>query len=454
VNRPARVGVVGGGLAGIAASLRAADAGAEVVLIERRAVLGGLTTSIERHGVSYDNGQHVFLRCCTAYREFLERIGATDRVYLQPRLSVPVLAPGKRRATIARNSLPAPFHLVGSLARYRHLTFAERLRSVRAVVALRRLDLDDPILDERTFGDWLGSHGQSEGAINRLWDLIVRPTVNLRAREASLATAAMVFRVGLLDRRDAGDIGWSKVPLVELHGTVATRALSVAGVDVLCDTTVNSLDRRPEGQWALVAGDRVIEVDAVIVATSARGAASLGALESGVVDALGASPIVNVHLVLDRRVTELDFAAAVDSPIEFIFDRTASSGVEPGLQCLAISLSAAEEYVGQPTSELVTHFFEALGELIPAARAAHVVDAFVTRERAATFRASPGVAAHRPNTITREPGLFLAGAWCDTGWPATMEGAVRSGNQSADAALRFANGTHDAGQRRPERIVT
>ncbi|HVB70285.1 MAG TPA: hydroxysqualene dehydroxylase HpnE [Acidimicrobiales bacterium] len=448
-----RVGIVGGGLAGMSAALRAADAGTEVVLLERRPFLGGLTTSIERRGVSFDNGQHVFLRCCSAYRDFIQRIGATEQVHLQARLSVPVLAPVARRATIARNSLPAPFHLVGSLARYRHLSVAERLRLLGAVTALRRLDIDDPTLDARSFGDWLTQHHQSDGAIDRLWDLIVRPTLNVGARDASLALAAMVFQVGLLDERDAGDIGWSKIPLIELHGTLAAQALSDAGVEVVCNATVSSIDRRPDGRWAVRAGDRVHDVDAVIVATPARVAASLGAVDASVADALGASPIVNVHLVLDRRVTDLEFAAAVDSPIEFIFDRTASSGVEPGQQCLSISLSAADEHIATPTDELVASFFRALGELMPAARAARLVDGFVTRERAATFRASPGVGAHRPGAATAEPGVFLAGAWCHTGWPATMEGAVRSGNECADAARAFASGTIDDVSRRPERIV-
>jgi hydroxysqualene dehydroxylase len=453
VTRPVRLGVIGAGLAGMSASLRAADAGAEVVLLERRSFLGGLTTSIERNGLSFDNGQHVFLRCCSAYRDFIQRIGATEHVHLQSRLTVPVLAPGGRRATIARNSLPAPLHLAGSLARYRHLSVVERLRLLSAVTALRRLDLGDPTLDTQSFGEWLTRHHQSDRAIDHLWDLIVRPTLNVGAREASLALAAMVFQVGLLDHRDAGDIGWSKVPLIELHGSIAARALGDAGVEVHRNATVSAVEPRPGGHWALRTSERVHDVDAVIVSTSARVAASLGVIDAGVDEALGASPIVNVHLVLDRRVTDLDFAAAVDSPIEFLFDRTASSGVEPGQQCLAVSLSAAEQYVAQPTDDLVARFFAALGELIPAARAAQLVDAFVTRERAATFRAVPGVGARRPGPVTAQPGVFLAGAWCDTGWPATMEGAVRSGNESADAALGYSAGTIDDVSRRPERIV-
>ena len=160
----------------------------------------------------------------------------------------------------------------------------------------------------------------------------------------------------------------------------------------------------------------------MIVATPLRISAALGAYEREAdLEALGLSPIVNVHLVLDRKVTDLAFAACVDSPVQFVFDRTSSSGASSG-QCLAVSLSAAEDYIGRGSSELVSTFLEALRDLFPAARDARVVDALVTRERAATFRAVPGTRALRPATRTAVPGMFLAGAWCDTGWPATMEG--------------------------------
>jgi uncharacterized protein with NAD-binding domain and iron-sulfur cluster len=154
---------------------------------------------------------------------------------------------------------------------------------------------------------------------------------------------------------------------------------------------------------------------------------------------LGTSPIVNVHLVFDRRVTDLKMAACLDSPIEFLFDRTDASGVAAG-QCLVISLSAADKYVGIGSSELIPMFLDALRELFPRARDAQLLSAVVTRENAATFRATPGVESLRPSTTTAVPGLFLAGAWCNTGWPATMEGAVRSGNEAAAKALGLLSG--------------
>ena len=424
------VAVVGGGLAGITAALACADAGADVTLVERRARLGGLTWSSQRNGLWFDNGQHVFLRCCTEYRGLLDRLGVTGLVELQERMTVPVLSPGGTESVIRRTGLPAPLHLAGSLLRYRHLSVRDRLGLGPAVRALTKLDPDDPASDGTTFGAWLAAHGQSRRAVDALWDLITLPTVNLHADEASLALAARVFRTGLLDDADAGDIGWSRVPLQQLHGDAAAVALAAAGVEVALSTTVSRADAT-----TVVAGGRTLSADAVIVALAHDAAASV--LPPGLLEAperLGASAIVNVHAVLDRRVTDLPMAAVVDSPLQFVFDRTQSSGARDG-QCLAVSLSAADAYLAWPTSDLVRHVVDALGDVFPAARHASVRDASVTREPRATFRGTPGTARLRPPQATSVPGLFLAGAWTATGWPATMEGAVRSGQAAARGAL-------------------
>jgi squalene-associated FAD-dependent desaturase len=438
-----RVVVVGGGLAGVSAALALADAGAEVTLLERRQRLGGLTWSFQRNGLSFDNGQHVFLRCCTAYLRFLERIGARHAVHLQPRLDIPVLSPDGTRASITRGALRAPLHLLPTLARYRHLTVSERLRLAWPALALSRLHPGDPWLDTVTFGNWLSRHGQSDVAIDRLWNLIALPTLNVEASEASLALAVKVFRTGLLDQADAGDIGWSNVPLTELHGVYAGRALDEAGVETVLGAKVQQVVEKTDRGFDVMTDERSYGVDAVVVTTPPEVAQQL--LPQGVLPRelnLGQSPIVNVHLVLDRPVTDLPLAAVVSSPIQFFFDRTASSGLQSG-QCLSISLSAADDYIAQSSSQLVGTFFAALQALLPVARTARLVDGVVTRERAATFRGTPGTAARRPRSRTAMPGLFLAGAWCDTGWPATMEGAVLSGESAAHAI------TEDAGRSAP-----
>jgi squalene-associated FAD-dependent desaturase len=440
VSRP-RICVVGGGLAGMAAALACADAGARVTLVERRRRLGGATWSFRHDGLWFDNGQHVFLRCCTAYRGFLERLGVGDRVQLQPRLDVPVLGPGGRVARLRRGRLPAPAHLGRSLLTYRHLRLQDRLRLVPAALALRRVHLDAVETDQQTFGDWLQRHHQSPAALDALWDLICRPTVNLPAREASLALAAMVFQTGLLTDAAAADIGWAAVPLGELHGEAGRRALERAGVEVVTGAPVTAV-RQADGAFVAGAGGSERAADAVVVAVPHTGVADVAGVPApdGLADRLGVSPIVNVHVVYDRPVTDLEMAAAVGTAVQFVFDRTAGAGLERG-QYLAVSLSAADHEMGLSAEEVKGRTVAALAEIFPRARHARVVDALVSREPAATFRAAPGTRRARPPSLTAVPGLVLAGAWTDTGWPATMEGAVRSGHTAARHALLAAGHT-------------
>jgi squalene-associated FAD-dependent desaturase len=425
-----RVAVVGGGLAGITAALRCADGGAEVTLYEAKPRLGGLTYSMRRGELEVDNGQHVFLRSCTSYLALLDRLGVADQVHLQDRLDIPVASTwDSRRARLRRTGLPAPAHLSGSLLRYRLLSPAQRLRFVRAALALRSVDRDDPANDRRTFGDWLREHGQDARTVQALWDLVGTATLNARADTASLALAAMVFQVGLLTDARAADIGWSRVPLRRLHGDAAAARLAAAGVTVQTATKVTSLSPG----WTVVTPSGPAPADQVILAVPPAVASAL--LPAGVVDAvgLGATPIVNVHIVLRRVVLTEPFLAVVGSPVQWVFDRTVASGLVAG-QYLAVSISAADDLIEAPVARIRPPVLADLGRVL-GVRESDVVDFFVTREREATFRPGPGSRALRPATLTRAPGLYLAGAWTDTGWPATMEGAVRSGDRAAQAAL-------------------
>lgn len=444
--------VVGGGLAGITAALSCADGGARVTLLERRPRLGGATWSFERNGLWFDNGQHVFLRCCTAYRGLLDRIGATDRVHLQQRLDVPVLAPGGRVARIRRGRGPAPLHLARSLLAYRHLGLLDRVRLGRAARALARADLDDPALDEQTFEHWLRAHGQRDESIASLFELITLPTLNVPAAQASAQLGAFVFQVGLLHDAEAADLGWSRVPLARLHAEPAARALELAGVPVRREAQVRAVETVDGSVSAVQLDGERIEADAVVLAVPHDALGALlptGALaDPGSLDGLGVSPIVNVHVVYDRRVTDLTVAAGLGTPVQWVFDRTEAAGLDAG-QCLAVSLSAADRWIGRRASELRDEIVAALASLFPAAGAARVVDAVVTREHTATFRGIPGTRALRPGSRTGVAGLFLAGAWTDTGWPATMEGAVRSGLSAAREALT----TLERTRRLPEEVV-
>jgi squalene-associated FAD-dependent desaturase len=435
---PRRVIVVGGGLAGIAAGLECARAGASVTLLESRGRLGGAAYSFRRDGLWLDNGQHVFLRCCSAYRGFLEEIQAEDCVTLQPRLDIPVLAPGGIQGRLRRSGLPAPLHLAASLARYPLLSGRGRWRVARAMQALRRVDPDDPAADGQSFGDWLARHGQDDAAIDAIWDLIARPTLNLAPADASLAQAAQVFQVGLLEDRRAADVGYARVPLSEIHDRAAGQALARAGVEVQLRRGVTGIRPTDDGFTVEAGGGPPLTAPAVILAVPPERLARLTPAAAGVstdaLRSLGTSPIVNLHVVFDRPVTDLAFAAGVRTPVQWFFDRTQSSGLERG-QLLAISLSAAQSDLGMAADELRSRYLEALGDLLPRSRTARLKAFFVTREHAATFRAGPGARAHRPGAETRLSGLALAGAFTDTGWPATMEGAVRSGRAAAQQVL-------------------
>ena len=437
-----RVTVIGGGLAGITAALDCARGGAAVTLLEARGRLGGAVYSFERHGVAADNGQHVFLRCCTAYRGLLEDLEATGSVELQPRLRIAVLAPGAEPAWLYRSSLPAPFHLAGALLRYQPLSIRQRLSVARAMRRLDGIDPDSAVADERSFGDWLDQQGQDERAREALWELIVRPTLNLRAQDASLAQVAQVFQTGLLHDPAAGDIGIARVPLSEIHDLAARRALTRAGVDVRLRHGAAAVRQAGEQLCVQISGAPALTADAVVVAVPPARAARLlpeqAGVDAAIAAGLGSSPIVNLHVVYDRRVLDMAFAAGIGSPVQWVFDRTRSAGSDSdsdSSQYLVVSLSAADAELEATVDELRDRYLAALAELLPRAREAAVETFFVTREHAATFRAAPGARARRPPARTGVPGLVLAGAWTDTGWPATMEGAVRSGHEAARQAL-------------------
>ncbi|MFD4989136.1 hydroxysqualene dehydroxylase HpnE [Streptomyces sp. NPDC058374] len=433
--------VVGGGLAGTTAALALADAGLRVTLLEGRPRLGGLAFSFQRGDLTVDNGQHVYLRCCTAYRWFLDRVDGAALAPVQERLDVPVLDAGRGRlGRLRRNALPVPLHLGASLARYPHLSLAEKAAVGRAALALRRLDPADPALDRQDFGSWLRRHGQSPRAVAALWDLVGVATLNAAADDASLALAAKVFRTGLLSDPGAADIGWAHVPLGELHHDKALTALDKAGVRTVLRARVRGVAAGDgeSGRWRVETGDETLTADTVVLAVPP--AETHGLLPDGALDAperltrIGTAPILNIHVLYDRKVVRRPFFTALDGPVQWVFDRTEASGLRRG-QYLALSQSTAQAEIDTPVAELRARYLPELERLLPAARTARVEDFFVTRERTATFAPSPGVGALRPGPGTRLPGLHLAGAWTATGWPATMESAVRSGLNAATHAL-------------------
>ncbi|MFJ9811807.1 hydroxysqualene dehydroxylase HpnE [Streptomyces sp. NPDC101158] len=442
-GRPPHAVVVGGGLAGVTSALQLAESGVRVTLLEGRPRLGGLAFSFRRGDLTVDNGQHVYLRCCTAYRWFLDRVDGAGLAPLQPRLDVPVLdvghPRGPRLGRLRRDALPVPLHLARSLATYPHLSPAERASVGRAALALKKLDPADPALDGIDFATWLGRHGQTARAVEALWDLVGIPTLNASAPHASMGLAAMVFKTGLLSEKGAADIGWAHVPLGELHDTRARKALDSLGVRTELRTKAERIARTDDGRWTVEVPGETLEADAVVLAVPQRETREL--LPEGALDDpdrlldIGTAPILNLHVIYDRKVLRRPFFAALGSPVQWVFDRTDSSGLTGPGQYLAISQSAAQDEIDEPVAALRERYLPELERLLPATRGAGIRDFFVTRERTATFAPTPGVGRLRPGARTHVPGLCLAGAWTATGWPATMEGAVRSGFSAAGAAL-------------------
>ncbi len=443
--------VVGGGLAGLTCALDLAEAGLATTLIERRPFVGGKTFSFTDpgSGVELDNGQHVYLRCCTAYLALIERLGLQDDVQLQPRLRVPVLDPetGAVGAIAALpGPLPAPLNLAWSLLRFTHLRRRERLTLGRAVLPLLRMPDDARRrLDGRSFGDWLRAHGQSQRVIERFWDLIILPTCNDTSDAVSAAQAAYVLKTGLLQAAHGADIGVARVGLSRIAEAARERFESAGGRTRLGTRAAGLIDRDGRAGGVALAGGP-IEADSVVLALPPNRARALLPGDwrdrRGLADleAFRYSPIVNVHLRWDRPLLRDDFVAVLDPDVQYVFNRTRIGGrgdTEPdGGQWITVSLSGAHAQAGRPQADVAAATIAALRRAFPPSRGAPppaVTHWRVIKEMEATFRPAPGVAALRPGPVTGVERLFLAGAWTDTQWPATMESAVRSGHAAAVA---------------------
>jgi len=430
--------VVGGGLAGITTALILSERGWRVTLAEARPRLGGRATSYQRGELTVDNGQHVFLRCCTAYLGLLERLGAgpsSGMSVLQDKLDIPLRAPDGTTARLRRTRLPAPLHLAGSLLGYGLLPLRDRAKLGRAALALRFTDPADPAVDAKGFGGFMRKHGQSDRSLDRLWSVISTATLNIDPDSASLALAAKVFRTGLLEDSGGADLGYAAVPLGAIHDVRARAVLAEQGVDVRDSAKVLSLAADRTVRLRTRDGELTLRPDAVVLAVPHDVAAELLPAEVPRPFAeLGHSPILNVHVRYDRPVLDGPFLAGVDSPAQWIFDRTGPSGLPGAGHYVAVTVSAADRFIEQPVAELRSLFENELTRLLPKAAGARVEEFFVTREKQATFRQASGSAALRPGPVTAVPGLYLAGAWTATGWPDTMESAVRSGINAASVA--------------------
>lgn len=425
MSRP-RVVVCGGGLAGIAAACEAAGRGAEVTLVERRPFLGGRAFSFTDAGTGHevDNGQHVFMGCCPAYIDLLRMLGTGGDTVLQRRLDAPVRDRAGRRGALRAAPLPPPLHLAPGFARYRHLTVRERAGALGPLLELARMDPPRRAgLDGVSFGEWLADRGQGARAIARFWDLIVLPTCNDRSDRVSAALAAFVLQEGFLRTTRGSAIGWATVGLTRLVDPATERLLARHGGRVVRGREVAEVER---GRVRLRDGGSLAADGVVLALPPGRAHAVAPAALPSDPD-LGSSPIVSAHVWYDRPVMDERFTAVIDSPVQWVFNRSAMTGATADGHHVAVTMSGARREVAMPRDELAAMVQEELAHLYPRAAGARVRACAVIKEPHATFAAAPGQAARRPGTSTALKGVALAGAWTATGWPATMEGAVRSG---------------------------
>ena len=446
----ADVVVVGGGLAGISAAVDLAEAGLSVTLLEARPWLGGATCSFARRGLTIDNGQHAFLRCCGAYQGLLAKLGVAESVAVQNRLELAVLGaaiPGMDgQLTLRRSGLPAPLHLARALAEYRLLPPAERLKAAGAMAALRFARFG-PDSDELSFGEWLARHNQDENSRRVLWDLLSVAALGLPADKADLSLMAGALRAAVLSGRGSADIGVPAVPFSKLHSGPAEALLARLGARVLLGVRAAAVQLSGRGGYdiwldptaagsqdaVLGHGPSALHATGLVLAVPAWEAAVLAAELTSDADRwarLEAAPVLSLHVIYGSPVTPLPFAAVLDSPVRWVVDKTGPAGLHIG-QYLAACVPAAGSYVDLPASQLRAELLPELERLFPASADAEVEDFFTTRERRAVIRQVPGSQRLRASQPAGLRGLGLAGAWTSTGWPDTMEGAVRSGRTAA-----------------------
>ncbi len=439
--------VIGGGLAGIAAAGKLAESGWRVTLVEARDSLGGRAFSYHdrQTGRELDNGQHVIVGACHNLIAFFERMGVRRSWHLQRRLDIAVYDRAGRLGRLYGVPAPAPAHLLPAFLTYPHLGLLDKIKAVRGLIAAMRIDRQRDDLDEITFYEWLRAHGQSERNIYNLWNVLIEGTLNDNIRDVSAAMGLMIVQDGMINGRHEANLGYPTVPLGDGVGRPAKWYLENLGVEVLLGCPVHCVNvRRDRYIEHLEAGqDRKIAADAFVSAvpfwvlpnllpddlTDLEPFATLKRLE--------ASPIVNVHLRYDRPVMSGDFCYFLDSLLQWVFNGSLILGDHSDRdgQSLTVSISAAWEYIDAPRERLAEIVSEEMLRAFPGAHDANLLDVVVVKQRNATFRCTPGAQRLRPGPNTASPNLFLAGEWTNTGWPSTMESAVISGYNAAEAVM-------------------
>ncbi|HEY1801210.1 MAG TPA: hydroxysqualene dehydroxylase HpnE [Terriglobales bacterium] len=438
-QRTPTVAVVGGGLAGLAAGCALAGSGFRVSLFEKRPYLGGRASSYEHPGTGevVDNCQHILLGCCTNLIEFYKRIGVEDKIRWYKPLTF--IEPGGRQSVIKPSFLPAPFHASLSFLSADFLNLRDKLAIGRALLTLIPRT---PAENGETFLSWLQRHGQTSRAIERFWLPILVSALNEQLDRMSVPYAAQVIRESFLKSPGAGRFGVPMVPLTELYNRAGDYIKTHHG-EINLRSGVESFELLPKGVGVRIA-DSVANFDFAVIAVPFDALAKIlpdgtAEEEKKKLERFEFSPITGIHLWFDRKITDLEHAVLLDRTIQWLFQK---SEFQEGRQngeagsYLELVVSASRSLVEKSRQEIIDLALAELAEFFPDVRNAKLTKATVIKEIKASFSPLPRVDEYRPGYTTDWTNIFLAGDWTATGWPATMEGAVRSGFGAAECVAK------------------
>jgi len=421
----AEVIVIGGGLAGLAAAAALGDAGHSVKVLESRPFLGGRATSYEvgngEEAEFIDNCQHILLRCCVNLLDFYKRLGVEQDIAFSREFTF--IEPGGRRSVLRSGRLPAPAHFAESFLKLTFLNFREKLAVGRAIQSIER-ESRRTDLDRISMLEWLKEQRQPARAIQRFWRQVLVSAINEELDRMAAAHGLQVFRLGFLARKDAYEMGVPAVPLGSLYGGEAWK--KIGNVELCLRAPVVRIVIEDGTVRGVIAGDQEVRGDWYVCALPFERINAVAPELAIDVSAFEHSPITGIHLWFDRSVTGLPHATLLDRTMQWMFNKHQG-------RYLQLVVSASRSLTEMPRAEVIALALKELAEFFPAAREAKLEKAHVVKEIRATFSARPGLEAQRPGTRTNVGNLFLAGDWTKSGWPATMEGAVRSGYLAAEA---------------------
>jgi squalene-associated FAD-dependent desaturase len=434
-HQTATVAVIGGGLSGLSASCALAESGLKVTLFERRPYLGGRASSYQHPatGEIIDNCQHVLFGSCTNLREFYRRIGVDDKIRWSDQMTF--LEPGGRRSVLRPSFLPAPLHTAPSFWKFAFLDFGDKLRISQAMALLLPFVVQD---DGDSFLGWLQKHGQSERAIARFWNPILVSALSEDLDRISVSAAAQVVRESMKSV-EAGRMGIPMIPLTDLYAA-AERYITERAGEVRLRCGVRSIQPEASGV-VLHLADGARQFDCVILAVPYFALAPLlpeeetsGPLRDQIAH-FESSSITGIHLWFDRNITDLPHAVLLDRTIQWMFHKSQLQQRQSPGSYIELVVSSSKGLVEKSRQEIIDLALGEVREFFPEARAANLVKSTVIKELNAAYSPRPGMDRYRPSQKTSWPRVFLAGDWTATGWPATMEGAVRSGYGAAEAVL-------------------